>query len=167
MSITKNNKPLRIAAITVIALSLQACLNAVVRPVSESAKDTTGSFDGNWLATGKSTASVQQGIGNWRLNCSSQVGRKFGPMSVKDGVASMVIRGKKGETFVSSSGKFRMEIPLTSTARASDRSDSPLSSADRTFVLSGSLADKNGFLTFALAGLGNTGCTSKMTYDKL
>ena len=69
----------------IAALLLQGCLSTLVtKPISESSRDTSGTFDGQWAGTIESTAGQQYGPGNWTFTCDDRSGDRFGPISVKD-----------------------------------------------------------------------------------
>lgn len=155
-----------IAPLLLTTFVLQGCLPGNTRPVSEANKDTSGTYDGTWTAVGKSTAAVQQGIGNWRHNCSDRSGQRYGPIYITEGEATLWLDSNKGTTFIDPEGKFRLEIPLNAVAKASGTSDSSINNGKMTFILTGSLQDQTGNMIFGIAELGNSGCRSAMTFEK-
>lgn len=88
-------------------------------------------------------------------------------MIVTDGKASMTPGNNTGETFVDPAGKFRIAVPINVAARTTGTSDTKLNNTAMTIILNGSLAKKTGNLIFGIEELGNTGCTSSVTIEKL
>lgn len=150
-----------------LTLPLQGCLSSfVAKPISETNKDTTGAFDGQWTGVVKSTAGQQQGTGNWRLTCNDRAGDKFGPIVVNGGQATMPLLNKQNTTFVNSKGQFRFEVPTETSVSESDRSDTSLNNGAVTLILNGSLTEQTGHFIIGIAEFANSGCTSKVVYEK-
>ena len=145
---------------------LQACAPAGFRPVSEQKKDTTGSFDGRWVAVAGSTASTQQ-VGNWRMICTNQQDKRYGPITVSNGEVSATLGTNSGKGFIDATGVFRVEVPTDATARETGTSDGSIGNGAITVILNGSLADQAGFLTFGIAEFANAGCATSVTYNKV
>ncbi len=152
--------------LAVSASILSGCAPAGLRSVSEENKDTSGTYDGQWVAVGVSTASTQR-VGTWRLTCTDQQDKKFGPINVSNGQASLDIGNDEGKGFVDGAGIFRLEVPIEAIARASGTSDSSINNGAVTVILNGSLADQTGFLTFGVAQFGNAGCATSVTYNRV
>jgi len=110
----------------VSACILQACIPAGVRPVSEQNKDTTGSYDGRWIAVARSTASTQH-VGRWRMNCSDQKDNRYGPINVSNGEVAATLGTNTGKGFIDADGVFRLEIPTEAKAKETYM-DAPLKS---------------------------------------
>ena len=150
----------------IAALLLQGCLSTLVtKPISESSRDTSGTFDGQWAGTIESTAGQQYGPGNWTFTCDDRSGDRFGPISVKDGKATMPMADKMNETFVNSEGQFRFEVPIDTEATAGGTSDSSINDGAITLILIGSLSSQTGSFTIGIAQFANDGCTSAVSYE--
>lgn len=149
-----------------LTLPLQGCLSSlVVKPISEANKDTSGAFDGQWIGTIQSTPARQQGPGNWTMTCTDRTGDKFA-INVSGGEANMPLANRQNNTYVNSKGQFRFEVPTESSASASGTSDSSLNNGAITLILTGSLTDQSGNFVIGIAELANSGCTSKVAYEK-
>ncbi len=164
----KNNRYKAIVVSTGILFTfvLQGCASTVLKQVSESNRDETGQYDGNWKGTIKSTASKQSLGGNWTLTCGDRAGTNLGIISVVDGVATI---GKRNisTAFVNQSGKFRFEIPIEEVAAASGTSDATISNGKMTILMYGSLESGTGKYTLGIAQFGNNGCSSKVVYERV
>jgi hypothetical protein len=168
MKSVSTNKLSAAAAVVGLALLVQGCSTFVLRPVSESNKDTSGSYDGRWSAKIVSTASSQHGSGGWTLSCPDRAGTDLGIISVANGTAS-IQAGPEDNTraYVSESGKFRFEIPTEVIAAAAGTSDSSLGNGAITLIMNGSLNTGKGLFTVGIKEFSNSGCTSKVVYTKL
>ncbi len=168
MQLVRKNKLTAGAAIIGLALLAQGCSTFVLRPVSESGKDTTGSFDGKWSAKIVSTASRQHGPGGWELTCPNRAGTDLGIISVVNGTASIPAGPDNGTSaYVSNSGKFRFEIPTDVVMAASGTSDESISNGAVTLIVNGSLSSGKGLFTVGIKEFSDSGCTSKVVYTKL
>lgn len=78
----------------------------------------------------------------------------------------MSILANQGKTYIDSSGKFRLEVPITHKATTTGPSDLSITNADMTLIFHGSLDEKSGFLTFGIGEFGNSGCSSSVTFEK-
>ncbi len=168
MKRNKNNRYKGIALSTglLVSLALQGCASTVLRQVSESDKDQTGQYDGNWKGTIKSTASTQSLGGNWTMSCADRAGTSLGTFSVNGGVAT-IGESQLITAFVNQSGKFRFEIPIAEVAAASGTSDATISNGKMTILLYGSLENGTGKYTQGIAEFANNGCTSKVAYERV
>ncbi len=162
-----NVRPNRVAVLSVLcSVLLHGCAATVLRPVQETDKDTSGSFNGRWLGEVISTAPVQSGPGNWRLNCSDASGSKF-MMVVNDGVVNYGSPPDQASAFINSDGKFRIESPLEEEVKADDSSVESVGNGKVTLIIYGSLASGKGSVTFGIAQFSNNGCTSKIDFTKV
>lgn len=159
-----NNKFISAVSVTLAIVALQGCASSTLRPVAESSRDTSGSFDGQWIAVVKNTPPTQYGPGNWELTCADRTGQKIGPFVVDNGIASM---SAEAQTYVNENGKFRFEIPISTIAASSGTSDSTISNGKMTIIMHGSLKKGAGKMTFGIKEFGNAGCTSKVEYRKV
>jgi len=159
-----NKKALPSICVAFAAILAQGCASTVLSPVSDSKRDATGAYDGKWKAVVTSTSSIQSVGNNWRVSCPDQTGQTFEPLTVVDGVMSL---SSTESANVSSSGKFRFEMPLKERAAASSTSDSALNSTGMKLILNGSLEAGTGKLTVGVAQFGYRGCTSKIKYEKV
>jgi len=160
-------KTLKTALLLPVALSLQACLSSfVAKPITESSRDTSGTFDGRWVASVESTAQSQHGPGNWKFDCDDRSGERFG-ITVENGQATMPLMNRQNVTYVNSNGQFRFEVPTEFEAQADGRSDSSVNDGAITLILIGSLSDQKGSFTIGVAQFANNGCTSEMSYQRI
>lgn len=163
---TTFNSATRSVALTLIfcAVSLTSCVSNISSQVKESNKDTTGAFDGTWIANVQKSPARQPMPGNWIANCDGSEWnfRVF----VSDGVAKSNITGPNESTFVSTSGDFRFDIPQENEAKARGGSEGTLSRTEQTMVIYGNLKDAKGRYTFAVAQFGNNGCTAVIEFEK-
>lgn len=138
----------------------------LVKPVSEDDRDTSGSYDGRWLATHTFTAETQI-VQNWRMTCN-EPSEKFG-LVVSDGVLWIDGREPKVETYISSKGEFRLEMPTSSKIRESEGTSRGIGNGKITMILLGDFsgAEPKGVFTMGIAQLGNAGCTSKYSFAKI
>jgi len=160
-------KALKAVLIFPVALSLQACLSSfVAKPVTESSKDTSGTFDGRWVGSVESTAQSQYGPGNWKFSCNDRSGERFG-FIVENGQATMQLMDRQNVTYVNADGQFRFEVPTEIDAKAGGRSDLSVNDGAITLILIGSLSDQKGSFTIGVAQFANNGCTSEISYQKI
>lgn len=69
---TTSNSTTRSLALVLIffcALSLTSCVSNISSQVKEFDKDTTGAFDGTWIANVQKSPARQPMPGNWIANC--------------------------------------------------------------------------------------------------
>lgn len=150
--------------VVLFALSLTSCVSNVSSQVKESNKDTTGTFDGTWIANVQRSPERQFMPGNWIANCN---GSEWDfRITVADGVAKTNLRGATQPTFVSSNGDFRFDIPVQSEAKSSSGSARDITLAKQTQVIYGNFQKAKGRYTFAVAEFGNNGCTAIIEFDK-
>lgn len=154
--------PLKLVVAVLLGASLIGCAGTVAKETSESDKNTTGDYDGEWGVEVLKAASSQQ-LGNWILSCGD-MRRKF-TVSVEDGVITV---GDK-TAFVSNEGKFKMYMPIETKAEATGTSARSMSNGDMKIILRGRLSksDSAGFLTFGIAEMGYGGCTAKTKFNYL
>lgn len=148
-----------------LCLLMQGCASAVLRPVAESDKDPSGSFDGPWQVVINKAPGIQYGPGNWTFNCTGEEG-ELGLM-VRNSVAQISFERRFHEAFVSQSGRFRFEVPLLQAAKSSGTSDSSLDRGEMTLIIRGSLDEGAGFLTWGVKEFANDGCTSGLDITRL
>jgi len=161
----KTQSRLAILGLSASILLLQGCASAVV---SDSDRDTTGRYDGNWQATVLKGARVQY-VENWQLSCDA---REFDiNIVVKDGVVNVLSPdGDQAlKTNVNADGRFSLELPLESQARSSARSATTLANGTRKLFLRGNLASDSprGRFKIGIKQFAWQGCTSKVVYEKL
>lgn len=146
------------------AVFLTSCVSNISSQVKESDKDTTGAFDGTWIANVQKSPARQPMPGNWIANCD---GSEWNfRLFIADGVAQSNITGPDASTFVSSSGDFRFDIPQESEAKARGGSEGTLARTEQTMVIYGNLKNAKGRYTFAVAQFGNNGCTAVIEFEK-
>lgn len=154
----------RLVMVLMVILSLTACGNEVRRTVAKEFKDTSGRFDGVWLAHMLETPSPQV-VQNWRINCQSF--NQSIPISVSGGRVEAKINDELHWSYLSLSGRFRLEIPTGL------RMSSPISTSDSltdgrvTLVLQGDLLrePRRGKFTFGISQFANAGCTTTVRYE--
>ncbi|MEM7258951.1 MAG: hypothetical protein AAF404_16360 [Pseudomonadota bacterium] len=147
---------------------LNGCSSVVVKPVSESNKNTSGTYDGRWVATITNTAGTQYGPGNWQFTCADQTGKRVGIVSVADGKAQLSWdEDGKNSTYVGDNGKFRFEVSTGVVAAAGGTSDSSIGNGAMTLLIYGSLQSGKGNYTAGIAEFGNAGCTSKVKFTRM
>lgn len=156
------------SSITVVAMTLllQGCASTVVKQVSQSDRNTAGSFDGTWQAQVVKTAGIQYGPGNWQFSCKDMRGRSLGKFTVNQGIAQMG-NNNGAIAYVNNAGKFRFEIPMSEVAAAAGTSDSTISNGKMTYIIYGSLKNQKGTMTFGIAQFSNNGCSSKVQFSKI
>jgi len=155
----------RLIALIFAAVLATGCAG-LVNPVSEGDRDTSGAYDGRWVATHGFTADTQT-VQGWRMNCSAPA-ESFG-LLVADGTLKVAGGEPEVETYVSAGGKFRLEMPTSSEIRESVGSDSSISDGKITMILQGNLSETEpgGLFTMGIAQLGNSGCTSKYSFERI
>ncbi len=157
------NRYLRPAIVALLLLAVTGCGNEVRRQVPAEFRDTSGRFDGVWLAQMLDTPSPQL-VQNWRINCQS-----FGqaiPISVTDGRVEAKINDAVHWSYLSVSGRFRLEIP-TGLRMSSPTSSDSLADGRVTLILQGDLSrePRRGKFTFGIAQFANAGCTTTVRYE--
>ena len=166
------SKPIVRAPIALLgALVLGACVGNVARPVPESARDTEGRHDGLWVAKVDAPGG-RQTIEQWHFDCR--------PLSfewtfeVRDGVVRIDVSDGDGEgavrheAFVDADGRFRLEMPLEHSVRASAGSDQPISDGAVTLILEGELGGENprGHYVAGVRQFLDRGCRHRVDYDR-
>ena len=147
------------------ALLLQAaCVSNVSSQVKASSKDTSGAYDGQWIAKVQRSAGQQYMPGNWIANCSGKA-TEF-PIAVEDGVASVWHRKALEKTFVNAKGDFRFHIPLTYKAQARTGSDREMGLKGTNRIIYGNLKNRKGRYTFGYEDFGNSGCTAVIKFER-
>ncbi len=161
-------RPLQTSLIALATVALlQGCLlaTAVIRPVAESDKDTSGTYDGRWTGLVTRTAKKQVGPGNWTFNCNDRSGDKY-MIDINNGTVTTNYNNLRHSTFINTGGKFRFEIPTERAAKAAGTSDKSINNGDITVILVGALDEpKAGSVTFSIAEL-NAGCSSTIAYTQ-
>ena len=154
-----------------IGLSLAILLNVgcaagVMAPVSESSRDHSGAYDGQWVANHVFTPDTQT-LQGWQMRCRKPMDSIA--MVVADGVVRPAGSNADIETFVSVAGRFRFDIPLDSKVREAGGSVGSISQGKVTMILRGNLAEsqRTGRLTLGVAEFGNGGCTSSYSFQKV
>ena len=146
------------------AFSVTSCVSNVSSQIKESNKDTTGAFDGSYVASVQKSSARQPMPGNWIANCDGKAWEFR--VRVRDGVAKNNLNGSKESAFVSTTGDFRFDIPVTSQASAAAGASKNLTLSGQTVVIYGNLEKAKGRYTFAVAEFGNNGCTAVIEFDK-
>ena len=152
------------AGAVLLCLLVNGCAGTVARAVSESDRDTSGTYDGWWNVKSVETVSPQT-FGNWRSNCSDpKIDFKF---EVSDGMASWVNNKILRKAFVDKDGRFRMTVPAGGRIGQSVSSTRMLNS-DVAFVFEGNLGEEPaiGRYTQQVVQLGD-GCKSSLVYSKV
>ena len=142
---------------------LSACSGQVRHMVPAEFRDTVGRYDGQWVARLTDTRATQN-IQGWEIKCKPM--NLAIPMIIENGVVTTRINDEVFTGFISSSGRFRLEIPTDLQMSASVRSESKLNNASITLILQGDLSRKppSGGFTLGVADLGNRGCTTSVQY---
>lgn len=173
-----------LAAVAVSTLLLQtACVTNMSSPISESDKDTTGTFDGVWTAQVQRSAGLQYMPNNWQVRCNGKP-REYDLM-VRDGVASYRHYAYKdgpivvAKAFVSQEGSFLFNIPIkvkvdskskagtNDEVKLKDREVHPnMALKGQSHIIYGNFADTKGRDTYAYAEFGNNGCTAVIKFVK-
>jgi len=140
----------KISILVITVCALYGCANSISRPVTESQKDTQGTYDGLWVADVLSTA------GN--------SGRSY-DIKVKDGKASMTRGGKEVSSYVNSDGQFRLEAPF-GQVRSTGSSGFRINNNNITVIMTGSLSESKGIMTIGYEEFDNRGCNSKVSFKR-
>ena len=149
----------------VIMMSV-SCSSVLLVPVSESDKDSSGSYDGRWLGTITNTPATQQSAGNVSyMRCGDRSGQVVGPIKVTDGSFRLNYRGESVTTNVNSSGGFKAMVPLK-RGQFSGGKASFVSKKD-TLIVSGSLETGKGTFRVSSIDLGGAGCSSVLAFKKI
>jgi len=151
-------RTISLLSVILSGIVLSACSS--FSTVSDSDRDATGQFDGEWVGTFQRTASRQQLPGTWFVNCSNREGRVV-VFTVKNGrMTSNLTSGEAIETNVSKSGRFRLVVPTEREVDANGTSN-------LTWIVQGSLgkAPASGQFIEGIAEFGNQGCTTKMLME--
>jgi len=93
--------------------------------------------------------------------------KKYGPIEVTGGEAFATLGRDIGTGFVDGAGNFRVEVPLDREAKAAGTSDVSINNGAVTVILTGSLAQQTGLLTFGVAEFANAGCATSVTYKQI
>ena len=90
-------------------------------------------------------------------------------MGVSNGVLWIDGGEPKVETYISSKGEFRLEMPTSTKIRESEGSSRGIGNGKITMILLGDFsgAEPKGVFTMGIAQLGNAGCTSKYSFAKI
>jgi len=149
------------ASITSLLL-LSACAATLVKPISESDKDTTGEFNGTWTLTQKALAS-NQNVGDRLFKCRFYDSKAI--IRVQNGVGNMVYGKYNGTGNVSNDGAFYIEIPTEHKFKRSLGTSSAKNGV--TYVFKGHLAKdaSKGLFTIGMEELNNAGCSTRLTID--
>ncbi len=152
-----------VTALTVIGL-VAGCAGTI-SPVSSRDKDTSGTYDGTWVARHVHTTDTQT-YQDWRFSCSKPMDAIA--LTVAQGVIKPANTKTRLETFVSSTGRFRLEVPLRAKASESGGSDFSIDDGKMTIILSGNLAEskRRGKMVLGVSQFGNSGCTSKFVFER-
>lgn len=152
-----------VSVLVLTSILLQAaCVSNVSSATKESNKDSTGAYDGQWIAKVQRSAGQQAMPGNWIANCSGEAW-EF-PIKVEDGIAYLWLDIAKTNTFVSSTGDFRFDIPLSHQAQAKPGSDKEIGLKRTSRIIYGNLKKAKGRDTFAYEEFGNNGCTAVIKF---
>lgn len=147
------------------ALLLQtACVSNVSSQVKQADKDSSGAYNGVWIAQVQRSAGQQYMPNNWIANCDPSA-HEFS-MKVQDGVASVRHGGKVEETFVAGNGDFRFHIPLKQKAQASSGSSKSMLLSGMNRIIYGNFQKTKGRYTVGYEQFGNSGCTAVMNLVK-
>lgn len=155
-------KHILVASLIGTTLLMQACASSVV---SDSERDTSGKFDGQYTMEVSKMAGVQF-VENWRFNCGGKAYTTW--MNVKDGRAFFqpFAPGKPFESNIDSNGRFRLEVPLENEATASGSSSSTIVDGRRKYILTGNLEGGSGRMVFGVKQFAWQGCQTKVKYAK-
>ncbi len=148
-----------------LCMLVSACAGTVNRVTPESERDRSGTYDGDWIAVVAKAASPQE-IQEWSMTCSDW-SDEF-EVLISDGKVSVLQGDQVASTYVSTAGKFRLEIPTGYRVGASNASEAQMDNGNITLVLHGNLKHKTpqGQFVVGVAQFGNSGCTSKVKYKR-
>lgn len=118
-----------------------------------------------WYYYVKKHAKLQYGPGNWQFGCSGKPFRE--KFVVKDNTVIFEWDGENYSSELSSSGAFKVEVPLKRRAKTSSQSDSTIARDKRTLIYKGSLRSGKGRFTVGIQEFGNRGCTAKSFLEKI
>lgn len=152
-----------ILAATILGLS--ACSTMVSKPIAESKRDNSGSFDGNWKLV-MQAAPEKQNIEKWVFTCPNMKGEMN--FRVSSGEAKIRVDNRNTSTFVDAKGRIRFEIPLKGVAKASASSFESILKGERTLIIQGTMGGKKsaGLVTYGIAQFGNNGCSTRAKFVK-
>ena len=87
---------------------------------------------------------------------------------IANGKVSVLQGDQVASTYISSAGKFRLEIPTGYSVSASISSEAEMDNGRITLVLHGNLKHKTpqGQFVVGIAQFGNSGCRSKVKYRR-
>lgn len=154
----------RIVSVMMFMVLFQiGCVANVSSQTRESDRDTSGQFDGNWLANVQKSAEKQVLPGNWVANCDGRP-RQF-KMRVAKGQIAFSSGDKEQRTFIDGEGQFRFDIPLNKRATSAGTS-AKIDLNKRTLIIYGNLSKAKGRMTFGVAEFGNNGCTAIIKFAK-
>jgi len=153
-----------IAAIAT-AILLTACTTTGSQ-ISAEDRDTTGRYDGVWLVSVAKGATTQH-IQSWVFDCGDMT-TEF-QITVQDGTMNLSSNSANTTAYVSKEGKFKVFLPIVTSASSSSQSDVTLDNAKQKIVLSGNLnsAKAKGRITYGIAEFGWAGCTSTTKYSPI
>jgi len=125
--------------------------------LSEDDRESSGAYDGRWVANHGFTSNTQT-VRGWRMHCTAPT-ESF-CLLVADGTLRVAGGEPEVETYVSAAGKFRLEMPTSSNVRESDGADFSISDGKITMILQGNLAEAEpeGLFTMGIAQLGYLDC---------
>ena len=145
------------------SLLAAGCSKEVRRIVSEDFKDQSGIYDGDWLAFMAQTPSPRI-IQNWKVKCRSF--EQSIPITIGEGQVTTRINDIDHSTYISSNGRFRLEIPTGLKMSNPISSSATLLDGRVTLILQGDLGRErpSGSFTFGIADFANVGCTTRVNY---
>ena len=128
-------------------------------------RDLAGKYDGQWLAETLETRSPQS-IQGWKIKCTPL--ELVIPMVIKEGVVTTNINDAAYSGFISSNGRFRLEIPTQMRMSNSITSEKSLNNTSITLILQGDLSRSppSGGFILGVADLGDRGCTTSVRYTE-
>jgi len=165
-----SKKPLqRAAALTfvfcIILFGVGGCAGIVVNTVASEDKDQFGRFDGVWRGKIVGGGHIQY-VGSQGLRCSKE--NRTAKFFVNEGKIHSDLGNSKdaGGTYISSEGKFRLEIPTTGEYRGSNFN---VQDPSITIVIQGNLADnvRKGLYVAGMGQLNNEGCSYKVAFSPI
>lgn len=156
----------KITSVLIFSVVLTGCAGSVAMSTPESARVTTGAYDGVWEVNVLKSAGLQY-VSGWQLSCGDM--RHTFQIEVTDGAITLD-NGKTARTaYVSNSGRFKMNFPIDHEASASVNSGTTMANGDMKIILRGKLDESKsvGFLTYGIAEFGYGGCTAKTRFKYL
>lgn len=156
----------KLVAAVALATIVSGCAGTVARPTPESARVTSGTYDGIWQVNVMKSAGTQY-VGKWNLSCDDM--RTTFNINVIDGAIVLEDENKSKKTYVSDKGRFKMYFPIAHKASASQQSSTTMANGNMKIILRGRLdrAKSVGYLTYGIAELGYGGCTAKTRFKYL